>query len=143
MKRKLLAFLGVVLTVALGTGVLRPNLAFAAGCSDGFLGFRPWHAGLTTTDSKGKCVVKEPEDGKVAAFVWTIAANVLADLFLGIGYVSVGFVIYGGFLYIMSTGDPGKVAKGKKTLISAIIGLAIGLLANLIINTIMSVLPGV
>ena len=76
------------------------------------------------------------------AFVWTIILNVLASLFGVIGYLSIIFVVYGGFLFIMAHGDPGKVAKGKKTLTAAVIGVGISLLAAVIVNTITGVLTG-
>ena len=76
------------------------------------------------------------------AFVWTIILNVLAGLFGMIGYLSIIFVVYGGFLFIMAHGDPGKVAKGEKTLTAAVIGVGISLLASVIVNTITGVLSG-
>ena len=69
-----------------------------------------------------------------------IILNILADLSLAVGYLSLGFIIYGGYLYIMSSGDPGKAAKGKKTLMAAVIGTAIAMLASVIMNLIVGAL---
>ena len=51
-------------------------------------------------------------------------------------YLVLGYVIYGGYLYTFSEGEPGKVMTAKKTLTQAFIGLAIVMLANVILNTI-------
>ena len=54
--------------------------------------------------------------------------------------MAVGFIVYGGFLYITSQGDPGKALKGKKTLTSAVIGTMIAMLASIAVNTVQVVL---
>ena len=59
----------------------------------------------------------------------------IIDAVLGvIGIVAVIFVVYGGFLYLTSAGDPSKVKKGKETLLYACIGLAIVGLSYAIVN---------
>lgn len=50
-----------------------------------------------------------------------------------VGAVSVGFIIYGGIQYSMSAGDPGKVATAKRTILYAVVGLAVALLAFAIV----------
>lgn len=102
----------------------------------GFLGFRPWYKGLT----KSGCEIGTPNN--LPAFVWTIVLNILADLLIAVGYLALGFTIYGGFKYIISTGDPGKVAASKKILTSAAIGMVIALLASMVVDTIIKVLGG-
>ena len=109
-------------------------------CAKNFLGFRPWYKGLTDTIN-GKCEVRTPSDeSEITTFVVAVILNVLADLLVAVGYLTLGFIIYGGYLYITASGDPGKVAKGKKTITSAIIGAAIAILGNVIINLIVGVL---
>ena len=150
MKKKILALASAVLiTCSLMFGGLTApanaeNTA-TASCNDGgFLGFLPWYHGVIDLNT---CQIKTPsgtssDDGanKIAGFVWKIVANILVDLFMAVGYISVGFVMYGGYLYITSEGDPGKASKGQKTLSSAIIGILIAVLANLIIRTLMIIL---
>ena len=48
------------------------------------------------------------------------------------GVVAIIFVVYGGILYITSTGDPGKIKKAKDAILYALIGLAIVALAQVI-----------
>lgn len=44
-------------------------------------------------------------------------------------FVAVGFIIYGGFRYIISSGDPSGVKKAKETIVNAIIGLVLAMLS--------------
>ncbi len=89
-------------------------------------------AGLTSWD----CNVNINDANSLKSGIWTIVANVLKDITVIAAYLIIGYVIYGGYLYMMSSGDPVKIANGKKTLIHAFIGLAIVMLANVILNTI-------
>ena len=81
-------------------------------------------------------------ENNLKANILIIAFNVLTDISVLAAYLVVGFVIYGGYQYIMASGDPGKVAQGKKTIIHAFIGLGIVLLSNIILNTIRVVTMG-
>ena len=81
-------------------------------------------------------------EDELTATIWKIAANVLKDLGVIAAYLVLGYVIYGGYLYMLSSGDTGKVANGKKTLTHAFIGLAIVLLANVILDAIRIALIG-
>ncbi len=103
--------------------------------------FKPWYAGLPMGDNCSLQLDSTGEDGSgLASFVWQIVLNVLFDLMAAASIVAVGFVIYGGYLFITSEGDPGKAEKAKKTISSVIIGLIITLLATAIINTITGIL---
>jgi hypothetical protein len=109
-------------------------------------GIRSWYAGLNC-DGNGAPILEQAgsEDdaaSKINSIVWTIAGNIIATIAAIIGYVSIGFIIWGGFTYIISRGDPGNLAKGKKTVVRAVIGLAICILANSIISIIIDVLSG-
>ncbi len=106
-------------------------------CEHSILGLRPWYAGLEMDQN---CTIISPKEDGLTVFVWKIVLNVLADVFLVAGYLAIGFVIYGGIMYIMSAGEPGKVARGKQILTSAAIGLIITILANVIVNIVIGVL---
>ncbi len=96
-----------------------------------FLGFVPWCNGLNIEDEESL------KNG-----IWTIVANVLTDVTILAAYLVIGYVIYGGYLYIFSGGDSSKVATGKKTLIRAFIGLAIVMSASVIMGAIRIALVG-
>lgn len=142
MKQKILAFLGTILVVGGFLTVMAPANVAAEGLGDGscgaptLLGFRPWYQDLCTGDIRGTDEVVQPKDeNETVTFIWTVVLNILYDLFLAVGYLALGFVVYGGFLYIMAQGDPGKAAKGQKTLTSAIIGTILAMAATVIVNT--------
>ena len=92
----------------------------------------PNYLGLTSWD----CGVNIHDEASLKAGLWQIVANIAVDITVVAAYLILGYVIYGGYLYTLSGGDPGKVATGKKTLTQAFIGLAIVMSANLIMSTI-------
>ena len=103
------------------------------GSAPGFLGLKPWYAGLCKEGAKE--IQSPKDDDGLVTFIWTIILNVLFDMLLLVGYVATGVVVYGGFLYITAQGDPGKIVKAKKTLTTATIGTAIVMLSSVIVHT--------
>lgn len=138
MKRKFLAVMaGVMMMLSV---VMAPQGAWAASYDSScgvapVLGFRPWYADLCEGGE-----IAAPDQEGLPAFIWTIVLNVLFDITLAVGYLAVGFIIYGGFLYITSQGDPGKAVQGKKTLAAAITGTVIAMLASIAVKTVQTVL---
>lgn len=63
---------------------------------------------------------KNPEEIVVSVINWILGILAL---------IAVVLVIYGGFLWMTASGNPDKVDKAKKILISAVIGLVIILAA--------------
>lgn len=62
-------------------------------------------------------------------------AHTVVNIFsIIVGIVAVVMVIYGGFRYITSGGDSGRVGNAKNTLIYAIIGLIIVALAQFLVH---------
>jgi len=161
MKNVLMTIL-VVVTVWAGVGLLSPTPVAAAGCGGTFLTFRAWWYGLVDADCKvitpiakdSRCgeppFVKpnqEYEDGNcgktgtdLTVFVWAVILNVLSVMFSLVGFLALGFLIFGGYQYVLAKGDPNKIAKGKKTVVAAITGLVISILASLIVNTIVDII---
>lgn len=65
--------------------------------------------------------------------VWLIAAAII-EIFLRIAAVlAVVFVIYGGVQYLTSQGAPERTDQARKTILSAVIGLAIAISAGVVI----------
>ena len=106
-----------------------------------FFALKPWYAGLTS-EINGKCEIGTPRKGQIPRFVWTVVLNILYDISMMVGYVAVIMVAWGGYLYMFSRGEPGRAEKGKKTLISAIVGLLIAMLAGVVMNTVAAILVG-
>ena len=66
-------------------------------------------------------------------------ANTIINVVIGvIGFVAVAFIIFGGFQYTTSAGDPGKVKKAKDTILYGIIGLVVSMLAYAIVNFVLA-----
>lgn len=111
------------------TGVLTQ---FAAACqAKGIPIIPPWYKYLDgSTDSTGRCSVD-------FAFPDDIGAILLAvvEILLRIGtFVAVGYIVYGGIMYMTSQGEPDKAANAQKTLINAIIGMVITIVATAVIS---------
>lgn len=142
MKEKILVTLGAIL-IGAGSLVAAPTPVMARdSCgADNFLGMKPWFADLC---EGGEIATPSEQGGSgsltISTFVWTIVLNVLFDLMVIIGYIAVGFVVYGGYLYIMSQGDPTKATKGKRTLTTAITGVIIAMGASVLVNTAVTIL---
>lgn len=96
------------------------------------LGMTPWDCGVTIT--------RDQETLKQG--VWIIATNIATDITILAAYLALGYVVYGGYLYTFSAGEPSKSAAGKKALSQAFIGLAITMSATAIMSTIRTVLIG-
>ena len=123
--KKILVFAAVLAAIS---AVLPVESTYA----EGFTGSCRNVLGMTSWD----CGVNISNEDDLKASIWTIVANVVTDITVIAAYLIVGYVIYGGYLYIFSAGDPGKVATGKKALTQAFIGLAIIMSANVILNAI-------
>lgn len=115
-----------------------PRVALAAECDNNssFLGFKPWYDGLCNGGEIKPDT--DRDEGAIKRFFWRIVLNISFDLSYAIGILGMAMIIYGGYLYMTSSGDPTKAAKGQKTLIRAIIGMIIALSASVVINTVTS-----
>lgn len=92
-----------------------------------FLGMVSWDCGINEYPAN---------DDDLATNASIVITNIATDIARIAGYLVIGYVIYGGYLYILAAGDTGKVAAGKKTLTHAFIGLAIVGLTNVIIGSV-------
>lgn len=108
------------------------NSSSVTNCESRFLGFPAWYRGLTDDD----CSIKSPNDAGLSLgdYIWRIVMNVIEAVSMLITYASVGFILYGGFLYMTSQGSSDSVNKAKATITNAIIGLVLSILAIAIIN---------
>lgn len=150
--KKLAIILGVlsalILPICGASSAVYADGANTTSTGDGsFLGMYPWYHGLTKGDSGDLQCVTDNGSGhgsescmKLSSFIWTAASNVAVDLAVVAALGAIGFIIYGGYLYMFSGGESGKVAAGKKTITNSIIGLAIAMLAKVIFTTIKGVL---
>jgi hypothetical protein len=146
-----------ILTIALIVGsfvlVLPPATASAqasagnGGCDAYFLTMPAWYNGvnrMVDMDDEGNasCEIAPPSAFGLGGFVWRIALNLVEILLNLVGYASVGFIIYGGYKYMISAGSPDGMVSARKTIMNAVIGLAISIASVGIVQTIAGSLGG-
>jgi hypothetical protein len=110
-------------------------LQFAATCPTKGITILPsWYKYISKDEQasaqSGSCELK-------FAFPDDIGAILLAvvEILLRIGaIVAVFYVIYGGFLYMTSQGEPDKAKNAQTTITNAIIGLVVALLATAVVT---------
>jgi hypothetical protein len=127
-------FGGATLAVAL------PQTSYAAACNDRLLTFPAWYKGLQTDN----CDIKSPGSSKesLSKFIWTIVLNVIEIMLQAVGYLSIGYIIAGGYKYIISAGSPDGMVKARKTIVNAVVGLIISIFSVAIVNAIAGALKG-
>ncbi len=106
--------------------------ASAARCSTSFLGLPTWFRYL---EFNSECEIIGPNDPATGKLDWQAAAGrvglaVIEILTRLAALVAVGFVMYGGFRYITSQGDPESAKSARQTIINSLIGLVISLIAT-------------
>lgn len=103
-------------------------------CTARFLTFPAWYRGL---ERKG-CNIVPPTGGQTAinGFIFTIVINIIEIGLQIVAYAAVGYVIYGGFKYLTSAGDPNRVTAGRKIITNALIGLVLSFMSIAIVNLI-------
>jgi cysteine-rich repeat protein len=91
--------------------------------------------------------VEFQEFGEAAGYETTqdirvIIARIIRYVLTFLGVVLLGYLIYGGFLFMTAGGEADKVTKAKRTIINAIVGMAIILMSWAIATFIISTLLG-
>lgn len=121
-------FGGATVSVAL------PQTAHAA-CVDRLLTFPTWYRGITEGDD---CRIKQPAStkGGITTFIWTIALNIIEIMLQLVGYLSVGFIIAGGYKFMISSGESSAIVAARKTIMNAVIGLILSIFSVAIVNVI-------
>ena len=116
--------------------------------SNGFLGFPTWYKYLDPVQSPdGSCeialdpgTVANPDAKQnpevVASSIGKVLLAVFEILLRIAGLAAVGFVMFGGFQYLISQGEPDRTKGAKTTILNAMIGLAIAISATAIVNII-------
>lgn len=111
---------------AVGTGYDANFAALSSDCKgNSFFGLTPWYKYLEFDSSCNLIPLSETEG------VIYLILLAIAELMLNIaGFLAVVFVLYGGFKFITSQGEPQNIANSRKVILNALIGLVIALLAS-------------
>jgi hypothetical protein len=109
--------------------------AAACGRDKTFFGLPVWYKYLKvenlsvdTTLKNCRFVIEDSTD------YWLIGLAVIEMLLRLVGILAVGFVIYGGFRYLISQGEPDNTKKALQTIINALIGAAIAVIASAVVS---------
>jgi hypothetical protein len=124
MKRTIINFIMAIMLMLVPSGMLVAGNAYAA-CATGSNDARDQVLNGIDETNNGQC-----DDGGVTK---TIAA-IVNILSLIVGVAAIIMIMLGGFKYITSGGESGKVGNAKNTLVYALIGLAVAALAQLIVH---------
>ena len=127
--KKIIVFAMVLLSTTAVFSISNSTPVYAddlGSCRD-FLGMTSWDCGIKANPGS---------EDELKENIRTIIANIFADIGILATYLAIGYIIYGGYLYMFSSGDPAKAMIGRKTLTRAFIGLGIVMLANIILHTI-------
>ncbi len=112
-----------------------------------FLGFPVWYRGLNV--SQADCSLVSPDalntdtnggNNGLSNFIWRVVLNIMDIVLRAVGYVAVGFILYGGFTMIVSNGSPDATARGRKTILNAVIGLVISIGSVGVVNLVMGII---
>lgn len=109
--------------------------ASAAGCTQsvlGFLSFPTWYKYLNPQFVNGECKLTFNVVSDIPKVVLAVFEIILR---VG-GLIAVGFIIFGGFKFILSQGNPDQTKGARSTIINALIGLAITISSVAIVNLI-------
>ena len=122
-----------LLLFAFASPVLAPAVANAALCDQGTSIAGCAGSGVTATDPTGGSTQGSAEDR-----VTKIAQDVIRIFSYVVGIISVIMVIVGGFQYVTSGGDSGKVTTAKNTIMYALIGIVIVALSQIMVNFVLA-----
>lgn len=112
---------------------LMPSLV-SAGCNTNtFLGIKPWNQYLTYEEKDGNCDLSGPknnEGGIDMGQVVILVALALVDILLRLaGTVAFVLIVYSGFKFVLSQGNPEKEKQARDAVVNALIGLVISIIA--------------
>lgn len=110
-------------------------------CTQGNNFLPTWYSKVCKKDANGKEVVKSPKDmpgkdtaAQLSAWIVAIALSLVTILLTVVGYVSLGFIIYGGFQYMTSGDNSSGTLAARKTITNAVIGLVLSIMSVAIVS---------
>lgn len=114
------------------------NYSFVNNCdpvkgSKKFFGLPHWYEYLAGhEDAFKKCV--PTFDWNHPESLWGIGLALIDILLRVVALVAVGFIIYAGFQYMTSNGEPERTKNAKDTILNALIGLVVAIIASTIVS---------
>ncbi|MCL2280839.1 hypothetical protein FWC31_03055 [Candidatus Saccharibacteria bacterium] len=108
----------------------------AKSASNIFLNFPTWYRGLTLEASGDTCVLANDafEGEEIGPIIFMIALNVVDIVLRFAGLIAVGFVIWGGFHYMLARGEPEHAKKSLNIIRTALIGTVISMISAVAVS---------
>ncbi len=143
MKRLISTVIIFAIAITASLAVMPPASVSAAGCTKNPL-IPQWYDDMCNTDGS----IKSPAEigGKtgqtdangtasnLSKWIGVIAMNIVKILMTIVGYVSLGFIIWGGFKYMINGDNASGTTAARKTIQNAVIGLVLSIMSIAIIN---------
>jgi hypothetical protein len=119
---------------------------FGAGCAEKtFFGLLPWYHYLTkkvesaddpaTPKVETVCtIVFNPLPTNGRSDILLVLLVIIDDLLRLAGLVAIGFIIWGGVLYLTSQGAPDQTQRAQQTIQNALLGLVICILSIALVS---------
>ncbi|MFA6427632.1 MAG: Ig-like domain-containing protein [Candidatus Magasanikbacteria bacterium] len=103
------------------------------------------HVAYAQEDTLGIDVVEDQDQGNIAlgnADIRIVVVKIIRVALGLLGIVTVGLIVYAGFVIMLSGGNEERIAYGKKIMINAVIGLVIIFSAFAIVQFVLNALGG-
>ena len=144
--KTLLLAAGLAVVTLIGTASLsvvqNTTTVHADACTGETSIFPRWYDGLCKAGTNGKQTIQSPADFRSGAsdptgirtFITKIALNIVTIILTIVGYVSLAFIIWGGFKYMISGDNASGISGAKATILNAIIGLVLSIMSVAIVK---------
>lgn len=154
MKHHIVSVFIFVIAVAGGVATIPQATASAAQCGDASFFVPKWYDNMCPKGSTDGSIMSPSEMGKsgqtsaqdtagnLSKWLGTIAMNIVKIIMTIVGYVSLGFIIWGGFKYMINGDNSSGTVAARKTIQNAVIGLALSMLSIAIINFVTGAIVG-
>jgi hypothetical protein len=127
--------LAVMTGLTFAAPVLVPTISASAACSNIAGQVSQGANGAASGNASNNC---DSGTGVNDTSITSLASKIVNIISLVVGVVAVIMVIFGGFRYITSGGDSGKVGNAKNSLVYAVVGLIIVALAQLLVHFVLN-----
>lgn len=104
--------------------------------------FDPFGQACEETNSAGICKDNQEGANPLSTGNNGLLDQIITVLFLIAGVIAVIMIIVGGFQFVTSSGDSSKAAKGRTTLIYAVVGLVVVMMSATIVRFMVNKLTG-
>lgn len=94
-----------------------------------------YYAATSVENSINNAVRMEGGNNKISSnSLISVASTIAHVLIFLVGFAAIAGIIYGGILFMISTGDAAKIQKAKNAIFYSIIGLVVAILSFAIAN---------